>query len=141
MYITEYLRYVKVCLFQKFSNNQNIGSGSISSNVILCRSYFSDQRGCRMLNLLEIKKKRNSFNIIVYCNSPIQKTCALYSLMHFNRICVSVKKIDVSIYCTRSFVCTFFDITPSTSNSSTFKEEEHTASFSGHLQSKKGIMC
>lgn len=55
----QYLGYIKICLFQKLPDNQNIGSGSISSDVILCCGYFSNQRGCRMLNLLKKKKMKS----------------------------------------------------------------------------------
>lgn len=54
-----YLGYVEVSLFQQFSNDEDVGSGPISGDVILCRGYLCNERCCWVLNLLRKKQNNN----------------------------------------------------------------------------------
>lgn len=53
-----YLWHVEVSLLQQFTNDENVGRGPVSRDVILRCSDLSNERCCWVLNLLRRNKKR-----------------------------------------------------------------------------------
>lgn len=90
-----YLWHIEICLLQQFSNDEHIGSGSVSCDVILRCGNLCNEWCCRVLNLLQEKKKGGLWNrckknvhliILSWVNSvilPSVRTCEHECLCKF----------------------------------------------------------
>ena len=63
--VSLYLRHVEVSLLQELADDEDVRGGSISCDVILRRGNLCNKRGCRVLNLLQMTRKKRFWQLFI----------------------------------------------------------------------------